>query len=347
MNVTKTGAIYEIDKVTKVGNETKYEPEERHGTFFFKTNATDDAALPPEFAHDVLAAAGNPDPYYSDNDPEGTVDIGEGGTDAAGFSDAGFGVGTYRITELHAPNGFSSGVAGGKQTQEITITQADIDNSETQYVTFSNPRPVGKIHLKKKIGESGCNVQIKNLAGNTFDIYAAENVYNPRDGSVKYAKDTKVTTVTTDTNGDALTGDLPVGSYKAIETSAAPGLLRNRDWITGLDITLGDNGWTDTVTAASSAYGEHTNYPTLTRFRKLSELTDANNTQNGLAGAHLQVLDPAGVQTAAASLPSAVWKLITTTSFMNPFLHLIIQQRRISISGQPNSQKPTARKLLA
>lgn len=294
MNVTKTGAIYQIDKVTKVGNETKYEPEKRHDTFFFKTNASDDAARPPEFTNAVLDAASppNPHPYYSDNDPEGTVDIGEGGE-----NDAGFGVGTYRITELHAPNGFFN-ASGGKQTQTITITQEDVDNGETKYVTFSNPRPVGKIHLKKVIPDSRCSYQIKNLAGNTFDIYAADNVYNPRDGSVKYAAGTKITTVTTDTNGDALTGDLPVGSYKAIETSAAPGLLRNRDWITGLNITLGD--WADTVSDASGAYGEHINYPTLTRFRKLSELTDTTNTQKGLAGAHLQVLDPSAANAVVA-----------------------------------------------
>lgn len=283
MNVTRTGAIYEIDKVTTVGDQTTYTPEKRHKTFFFKTNASDDAARPPEFADAVLDKAGNPHPYYSDSDPEGTVSVGEGGED-----DAGFGVGTYRITELHAPNGFTN----GKQTQIITITQDDVNNGETKYVTFSNPRPVGKIHIHKDIADSGCNAQIRNLVGNTFDIYAAENVYNPRDGSVKYAKDTKVTTVTTDANGDALTGNLPVGSYKAVETSAAPGLLRNTAEITGLDITLGSDGWDDTAISAGGAYKTHTNYPTMTRFRKLSELTDTTNTQNGLAGATLQVLDP-------------------------------------------------------
>ena len=263
--VTKTGAIYTIYQGSSA--------LKRHDMYYFKTNASDDS-IPARFNGTKT--------WHSEDDPEGSVIVGKGGDD-----DGIFVPGTYTINEVQAPNQFYNSPSS-TTSQSITITDDDIEKG-TKTVTFSNPRPVGKIHIQKLIPDSGCTKQIKNYAGNTFAIYAAADIINPRDGSAKYSKDHLMTTITTDSSGDAYTGYLPMGSYYAVETGVAKGLLRNRTTITGLNLSVGD--WVDNVADVGESKATHTNYPTLTRFRKTNELTNTEVTTKGLAGATLEVKD--------------------------------------------------------
>ncbi len=66
----------------------------------------------------------------------------------------------------------------------------------------------------------------KNLAGATYEITAAEDIITP-DGTLRYAKDTVVDTVTTDENGAAESKALYLGKYTARETKAPYGMVLN------------------------------------------------------------------------------------------------------------------------
>lgn len=66
----------------------------------------------------------------------------------------------------------------------------------------------------------------KNLAGATYEITAAEDIITP-DGTLRYAKDTVVDTVTTDENGVAESKALYLGKYTVSETKAPYGMVLN------------------------------------------------------------------------------------------------------------------------
>ncbi len=66
----------------------------------------------------------------------------------------------------------------------------------------------------------------RSLAGATYEITAAEDIITP-DGTLRYAKDTVVDTVTTDESGAAESKALYLGKYTVRETKATYGMVLN------------------------------------------------------------------------------------------------------------------------
>lgn len=74
------------------------------------------------------------------------------------------------------------------------------------------------------------------LSGAEFAVYAAEDIYTPDhqvdeagNRTVIYPKDTLIQKVTTDEKGEAILNDLPLGTYRVVETKAPTGFVINSD----------------------------------------------------------------------------------------------------------------------
>lgn len=151
--------------------------------------------------------------------------------------------GHYRIEEVQAPDGYTL----NENYVEISVDQNTAYQTDPVSgdiiieVTYENHPAKGKLTISKK-GEvvSGFDgdftYEEKTLAGAKFEVYAAEDIYTPdhqKDGAgnrhILYAKDTLVTTVTTDETGKAVIENLPLGKYRVEEKTAPSGFVLQAD----------------------------------------------------------------------------------------------------------------------
>lgn len=126
--------------------------------------------------------------------------------------------GTYTIREVKAQapyllNGkdLTFEIAGTHETAPVTV------------VRFSDDQAKGRASIEKTDAETG-----EALAGATFHVYAKNDVVSP-DGRVQAAAGQLMTMVTTDAEGRAETGLLPLGTgsatYSFVETQAPDGYV--------------------------------------------------------------------------------------------------------------------------
>lgn len=141
----------------------------------------------------------------------------------------------YYLVEVQAPYGYILNseplyfdITENNSTEEGGVTVVS--------VTRSNLPQKGVIHIEKN-GEVFQSViesngmykpvyEIKGLAGATFEVRAAENVYT-LDGVLHYAKGELVDTITTEADGIATSKALYLGKYDVQEVTAPYGMVLN------------------------------------------------------------------------------------------------------------------------
>ena len=152
-------------------------------------------------------------------------------------------IGNYRIEEVNAPFGYTL----NKNYYEVTVdsnTAYQMDGTSGDVIIeaiYENHPVKGELTIVKK-GEvldgfkDDFAYQTENLKGAEFAIYAAEDIYTAdfqKDDNgnriLEYAAGTLVKTVTTDKEGKAVLKNLPLGSYKIVETSAPTGFVLNSE----------------------------------------------------------------------------------------------------------------------
>lgn len=179
----------------------------------------------------------------------------------------------YSVVEVQAPYGYILDstpvyfdITAEKTSEEngVTIVKAEKKNApqkgtitvEKTGEIFSNVTAIGGGYTD----ENGNDVAlptiyqpeycVSGLAGAVFEIYADENITTP-DGTVRYAKDTFVDTITTDKNGTATSKQLYLGKYRVVEKTAPYGTVLNRT-VNHIELTYA--GQNEKVTNTSTSF---------------------------------------------------------------------------------------------
>lgn len=139
--------------------------------------------------------------------------------------------GTYRISEVVIPNGFL------KLEQEIVFEvnksnktlEFDKDYDAYITVTVANEQPTGTLKIDKSVAiredVDTSLVDISDLSGIKFKLFAKEDIINYADGSIIYEKGKEVGQYSLTKEGMLLIEKLPMGSYELEEISTLDGLV--------------------------------------------------------------------------------------------------------------------------
>lgn len=133
-------------------------------------------------------------------------------------------LGDYKAVETQSANGYLINV------NEKNFT---IKANETTKIDFSNDEPTGQIKLTKTIDTSKTN-GLKGDAtveGNVYGLYAKEKITNKAATKVFYEKDALVSSKTTDSGGNIIWDNLPLGEYYIKESSSNDSLVLNSSMI--------------------------------------------------------------------------------------------------------------------
>lgn len=138
-------------------------------------------------------------------------------TKATGYVESGYlRFGEYTVREVIAPSGYIL----NKTSYPVTIAT----NEQKITVTGEDERQTGRLEITKEDSVIGSTAQGEaTLKGAVYELRAKENILDPADGYVKYAKDAVVATLTTDANAKASVSNLYLGKYTLQEKTPSPG----------------------------------------------------------------------------------------------------------------------------
>ena len=124
--------------------------------------------------------------------------------------------GNYTVREVIAPSGYIL----NKTSYPVTIAT----NEQKITVTGEDERQTGRLELTKEDSVTGSAAQGEaTLKGAVYELKAKENILDPADRSVKYAKGALVATLTTDANAKASVSNLYLGKYTLQEKTPSAG----------------------------------------------------------------------------------------------------------------------------
>lgn len=126
--------------------------------------------------------------------------------------------GDYSLEETTAPDGYLL-TEGGKFTiSKSKINGTDEDGQPLLTYVISDPKPTGEVTLKKTF-----DTDTRMHGTVTFDLYATEDILNPANGEIQYAKDSKIGTYELGEDDTITISNLPLGtgtsSFKLVEAS--------------------------------------------------------------------------------------------------------------------------------
>ena len=142
--------------------------------------------------------------------------------------------GEYQLEEITAPNGYVLNKEPVKFQVSTNTAYETLPDGQTPLITveMSDVSVKGRIRIEKHgevlTGfENGQFVyEERALAGMRAEVVAAEDILDPsNDGSVLIEAGTVVDTVTTDEGGEALSKELPLGTYEIREVRAPDGYV--------------------------------------------------------------------------------------------------------------------------
>ncbi|WP_416327959.1 SpaA isopeptide-forming pilin-related protein [[Clostridium] innocuum] len=138
-------------------------------------------------------------------------------TTATGYVESGYlRFGNYTVREVIAPSGYIL----NKTSYPVTIAT----NEQKITVTGEDERQTGRLELTKEDSVTGSSAQGEaTLKGAVYELKAKENILDPADNSVKYAKGALVATLTTDANAKASVSNLYLGKYTLQEKTPSTG----------------------------------------------------------------------------------------------------------------------------
>lgn len=139
-------------------------------------------------------------------------------------------LGTYRVTEVQAPENFHN----PRESKTVTVAYAGQD-AEAAFsdTTFQNERQKAEVKVVKKDKNT-----LQPLAGGIFGLYASEDIKNA-DGAVVVGNNSLLAKVTTDGKGTAVFAtDLPIGfRFHVKELQAPVGYQRNLEEVYSFSFT--------------------------------------------------------------------------------------------------------------
>lgn len=142
----------------------------------------------------------------------------------------------YSIVETNAPEGYvlnktpvKFDVTEANATKESAVTVVLVEKPDLAQKGVIKIQKTGEVFASVIENDGAYQPVYKDagLSDAVFEIYADEDVTTP-DGSLRYAKDTLVDTVTTGKDGLGTSKELYLGKYRVVETKAPFGTVIDR-----------------------------------------------------------------------------------------------------------------------
>ena len=138
--------------------------------------------------------------------------------------------GKYYIDEIKTPTGYLALENRVEfDIENIRDYDKDEDGDPILEVVVKNDKPVGNLVVNKSVETSDdvdlSLINIDDLSGIKFRLSAKEDIIDPADGSIIYAKDATVGEYNLSKDGKLTVNDLPMGVYELQEISTLDGLV--------------------------------------------------------------------------------------------------------------------------